>query len=201
MRPVEPLSPQHSTCLAVLGLVRELEECLCELSKIPSGPGSRTPNFYQLIEEHKDRRNFSDYWGVHSARFIRNRIIHPQSPGAQPLSLPEVKRAKATFDIALRDVLPLCSQQLQEKIGRGAVDEAQPSPARVLAQSPPPQSATDRPRKVENVCPECGHQFKGSGFDGIDAHWRARHEATMPYREAWPLIKSGRYHRKTRQQK
>jgi hypothetical protein len=43
------------------------------------------------------------------------------------------------------------------------------------------------------VCPECGHQFKGNGFDGIDAHWRSKHEAIMPYATAWPLIKSGKY--------
>jgi hypothetical protein len=63
-------------------------------------------------------------------------------------------------------------------------------------QSPPQLLATDRTRTVENVCPECGHQFKGKGFDGINAHWQAKHEAIMPYREAWPLIKSGSYHRK-----
>jgi hypothetical protein len=43
------------------------------------------------------------------------------------------------------------------------------------------------------VCPECGHEFKGNGFDGIDAHRRANHERIMPYKEAWPLIKVGRY--------
>ncbi len=26
------------------------------------------------------------------------------------------------------------------------------------------------------VCPECGHVFQGNGWDGIDAHWRAKHE-------------------------
>jgi hypothetical protein len=51
--------------------------------------------------------------------------------------------------------------------------------------------------QVANVCPECGYPFQGNGFDGIDAHWRAKHEHLMPYREAWPLIKSGRYPRRT----
>ena len=46
---------------------------------------------------------------------------------------------------------------------------------------------------IPNICPECGHQFKGNGFDGIDAHWRARHEHLMPYAQAWPLIRSGSY--------
>lgn len=43
------------------------------------------------------------------------------------------------------------------------------------------------------VCPECGYVFQGNGWDGIDAHWRAKHEQIMPYVQAWPLISSGRY--------
>ena len=50
---------------------------------------------------------------------------------------------------------------------------------------------------VQNECPECGHLFQGNGFDGIDAHWRAKHEHLIPYKEAWPLIKSGEYARQT----
>jgi hypothetical protein len=65
------------------------------------------------------------------------------------------------------------------------------SPQSAPAQLPP----THGTEKVKNVCPECGQQFRGSGFDGIDAHWRAKHEAVMPYQEAWPLVKSGNYHR------
>ena len=51
--------------------------------------------------------------------------------------------------------------------------------------------------KAQNVCPECGHRFRGNGFDGIDAHWRARHEHLMPCQLAWPLITSGTYRRRT----
>lgn len=43
------------------------------------------------------------------------------------------------------------------------------------------------------VCPECGHVFQGNGWDGIDAHWRSKHERVMPYVEAWPLIQNGSY--------
>ncbi|MGD0520441.1 MAG: hypothetical protein ABSA48_04220 [Terracidiphilus sp.] len=50
---------------------------------------------------------------------------------------------------------------------------------------------------TKNVCPECGHQFRGNGFDGIDAHWRSKHEHLMPYRVAWPLIKTGNYSPRT----
>jgi hypothetical protein len=46
---------------------------------------------------------------------------------------------------------------------------------------------------MTKVCPECGHVFQGSGWDGIDSHWRASHENIMPYEMAWPLIKAGSY--------
>lgn len=46
------------------------------------------------------------------------------------------------------------------------------------------------------VCPECHHEFQGNGFDGIDAHWRSKHDHIMPYKEAWPLIKAGKYNAK-----
>ncbi len=42
-------------------------------------------------------------------------------------------------------------------------------------------------------CPECGHVFKGQGWGGIDAHWRSRHRDVMSYRQAWPLLRDGRY--------
>lgn len=50
---------------------------------------------------------------------------------------------------------------------------------------------------MSKVCPECQHTFQGNGWDGIDAHWRAKHEQIMPYEEAWPLVKAGTYVRRT----
>lgn len=50
--------------------------------------------------------------------------------------------------------------------------------------------------KEPKVCPECGHVFQGNGFDGIDAHWRARHNDIERYEEAWPSISAGTYKRK-----
>jgi hypothetical protein len=38
------------------------------------------------------------------------------------------------------------------------------------------------------VCPSCGHVFQGNGWDGIDAHWRARHESEMPYKTFWATL-------------
>ena len=43
------------------------------------------------------------------------------------------------------------------------------------------------------VCPECDHVFQGNGWDGIDAHWRSKHEDVMPYEKAWPLLRDGKY--------
>jgi hypothetical protein len=52
---------------------------------------------------------------------------------------------------------------------------------------------------MAKTCPECGHEFQGNGWDGIDAHWRAKHEHIMPYGVAWPLIESGRYKRNSKE--
>ena len=46
---------------------------------------------------------------------------------------------------------------------------------------------------MNKVCPLCEHTFQGNGWDGIDAHSRARHEQIMPYEEAWPLIRAGTF--------
>ena len=48
-------------------------------------------------------------------------------------------------------------------------------------------------RDEQCICPECGYRFRGNGWDGIDAHWRAKHESVMTYSKAWPLIKAGVY--------
>ncbi|MCB1860955.1 MAG: hypothetical protein KDI47_04390 [Gammaproteobacteria bacterium] len=48
-------------------------------------------------------------------------------------------------------------------------------------------------RDAQCICPECGYRFRGNGWDGIDAHWRAKHESVMTYSKAWPLIKAGVY--------
>jgi hypothetical protein len=48
------------------------------------------------------------------------------------------------------------------------------------------------------VCPECGHPFQGKRWEGIDAHWKAEHDHIMAYKDAWPLISSGEYRRKSK---
>lgn len=42
--------------------------------------------------------------------------------------------------------------------------------------------------KTEKIYPECSHQFQGKGWDGIDVHWRSKHELIVPYEETWSLL-------------
>lgn len=53
--------------------------------------------------------------------------------------------------------------------------------------------------KDSKTCPECGMVLQGNGWDGINTHWQANHEHIMPYKDAWPLIKEGRYRATTLQ--
>ena len=46
-------------------------------------------------------------------------------------------------------------------------------------------------QKTPKVCPVCGHVFQGNGWDGIDGHWRSKHEHIMAYATAWPIIEAG----------
>jgi hypothetical protein len=45
-------------------------------------------------------------------------------------------------------------------------------------------------------CPQCNREFRGKGWEGIDAHWRANHNQIMRYEDARLLILTGRYKRK-----
>lgn len=44
------------------------------------------------------------------------------------------------------------------------------------------------PKKRPRRCPVCDHIFQGNGWDGIDAHWRAKHEDIMPYEKFWESL-------------
>jgi hypothetical protein len=46
----------------------------------------------------------------------------------------------------------------------------------------------DVPVDGPRVCPLCGHEFRGNGWDGIDAHWRSRHEDVASYEEFWQSL-------------
>ncbi len=44
--------------------------------------------------------------------------------------------------------------------------------------------SAQRPR----ICPLCRHEFTGNGWDGVDAHWRAKHESVMQYERFWESL-------------
>ena len=47
-----------------------------------------------------------------------------------------------------------------------------------------------RPFTRPRICPHCDHVFQGNGWDGIDAHYRAKHERETgePYDSWWNRI-------------
>jgi hypothetical protein len=42
--------------------------------------------------------------------------------------------------------------------------------------------------RLPRVCPSVGHAFRGNGWDGMDAHWRSKHEHVMPYERFWSSL-------------
>lgn len=70
---------------------------------------------------------------------------------------------------------------------RFGVDRPVNSPdIRMMTSEPEPACLCCRrnvPTAGRRQCPECDHVFNGSGWDGVDAHWRAHHEGVMTYRE------------------
>ena len=44
------------------------------------------------------------------------------------------------------------------------------------------------PTHGPRICPLCGHVFQGKGWDGIDAHWRAKHENILRYEAFWASL-------------
>lgn len=44
------------------------------------------------------------------------------------------------------------------------------------------------PNERPRICPICRHIFKGNGWDGIDAHWKAKHEDLMTYEKFWKSL-------------
>jgi hypothetical protein len=41
------------------------------------------------------------------------------------------------------------------------------------------------PTQGRRRCPACGHVFRGAGWDGVEAHWSARHADLTAYLEFW----------------
>jgi hypothetical protein len=47
-------------------------------------------------------------------------------------------------------------------------------------------------RRGTKTCPApgCGKEFQGNGWDGIDAHWKAKHEDVCAYADFWAILKN-----------
>jgi hypothetical protein len=154
----------------------------------------QSATFYVQVESH--RAKFSDIAGITDARRVRNALAHGES-----VSGARVEEARSILEQALTEVLPYCPERIRLAMREPPGASMKPAACAPMAAKPlvsvrsadAANTSLEQIGKVQNVCPECGHQFKGKGFDGIDAHWRARHEAVMPYRDAWPLVKSGSY--------
>ncbi len=52
------------------------------------------------------------------------------------------------------------------------------------------------PKAGPRVCPQCGFEFSGPGWAGIDGHWKRCHEDVMSYEAFWESLCPG--HRKRR---
>ena len=45
--------------------------------------------------------------------------------------------------------------------------------------------ARNTSKELPSRCPECGQQFQGKGWEGIDGHWKANHDDVLPYEQFW----------------
>lgn len=44
------------------------------------------------------------------------------------------------------------------------------------------------PKRGRPRCPACARVFRGTGWDGVNAHWKARHLGIMPYAQFWSSL-------------
>jgi hypothetical protein len=176
---------------AVLRLMGVLERALRAITPDQSAP------FHKQVEMYATQ--LSDVAGISDARRVRNAVAHGET-----VSDSRAEEAQEVLRQALREISPHCPDRMRVAIREtlalpgvvgASVRAGESATGHAISQT---TSAGDQHGRIANICPECGHQFKGHGFDGIDAHWRARHEAVMPYKQAWPLIKSGNYRRAPR---
>ena len=74
-------------------------------------------------------------------------------------------------------------------VGRRSDEAPRVAPPTVASLSAQAETAGSR---IEKACPECGHEFRGGTWGGIDAHWKAFHSDIMPYEDAWTINQGGR---------
>jgi hypothetical protein len=111
----------------------------------------------------------------------------------EELTFRETDRAKAL----LRDVMGLLTGQVEmprRPLTRDSTENQlallgtpQEEPSRDECECCKAGQSFSRPRQ----CPKCLHIFQGNGWDGIDAHWRSKHENELSYERFWARLCSG----------
>jgi len=132
----------------------------------------------RLVADRYKRREATTH--VHELIDTRNKWAH-----RKPLSGPDAVRAADTVS-RLLSILALDTSSAEEMKSRLSQAERATRDASVApSETACPCCESGTPFKRPRVCPECGHVFRGKGWDGIDAHWRAKHEQKLPYERFW----------------
>lgn len=100
---------------------------------------------------------------------IRDVLVHSAQLIGVPIDVPWMQDAQRREVATDEQILSVRPMERRPKIATPASDVSAPG----------------------KRCPECGHLFRGKGWGGMDAHWRAHHEPIMPYEDAWQIIKAG----------
>lgn len=115
--------------------------------------------------------------------------VEPYSRGTQRAAAWDVIRFMDGLTVQEgNDILAKLEPNIQGTVGRplGWIVDAVDRKAAEIHLGEPPT------RKGTKTCPApgCGHEFKGFGWDGIDAHWKAKHEDLCSYSNFWAMLKN-----------
>jgi hypothetical protein len=105
----------------------------------------------------------------------------------EELTYRETNRAKAL----LRDVMGLLTGHIEMPKRPRRADSPEDQLALLGAANSSPHGRTCEccragiPFSRPKQCPKCLHVFQGNGWDGIDAHWRSKHENDLTYEDFW----------------
>ncbi len=97
----------------------------------------------------------------------------------KPINIADIRRAVMAIDEAQISLYNLVLKANLEPVWKKKMEEQKNAKSNCLCCQE--EISFKRPRQ----CPICKHQFKGNGWDGIDAHWRAKHNDLMTYEEFW----------------
>jgi hypothetical protein len=135
-------------------------------------PGDHVPDYYLGVQLHKDG-TFTEVFngpGADAQQAVKGRAI--SKTNLHSVSISALRALQVAVPVNAR--IPLRTPSPVS----GSVDACQCCAASI-------------PVTGGRVCPMCGHEFRGNGWDGIDVHWKARHESVMAYSDFWGTLCSG----------